>query len=479
MHKMNFRDFGLDKEILKALEKLEYEMPTAVQQQVIPFVLENRDIIVKSKTGSGKTASFAIPICEKIELEQRNSQVLVLTPTRELAVQVKEDIAYIGRFKKIRCAAIFGKQPIEMQKRELRQRVHVIVATPGRILDHMERKNVNLEEIKYLIIDEADEMLNMGFIDQVEAIIKTLPLNRATMLFSATMPEKIEEICNQYMIDPKRIEVDSKDSTTEKIEQAYYEVEEHRKFNLINKIIYTERPSRCIIFCNTREKVENIIRQMKNEKYSCRGLHGGMEQGERLNTMQRFKRGQFDFLVATDVAARGIHIDDVTHVINYDIPVEKESYVHRIGRTGRAGNGGIAITFVSQGDVEMLNDIEEYIKHEIPKREKEAIQEGERIFEKQITHKAKGDRSDKINREITKIRINAGKRKKMRPGDILGAISNMEGIIPKDIGIIDVQDTCSYVEIFGKKGDFVYEELQSTKIKGRIFTVKKVRFRSF
>lgn len=483
MDNKNFAYYGFSKEILKAIENLGYEKLTEVQERVIPLVLEDKDIIVKSQTGSGKTAAFAIPICEKLELEQRNPQVLVLTPTRELAVQLKEDISNIGRFKKIRCAVIFGRQPIEIQKKELRQRIHVIVGTPGRTFDHIERKNINLEEIKYLVIDEADKMLDMGFIEQVEAIINMLPDNRITMLFSATIPEKIEEICKQYMINPVKIEVNSEEPTTEKIRQVYYQVEENVKFNLLNKIIYTESLDSCILFCNTREKVESLFEKMKREEYFCGALHGGMEQRDRLNTIQRFKRGEFHFLIATDVMARGIHIEEISHVINYDIPMDNESYIHRIGRTGRAGNEGTAITFVTQHELRILNEIEEYVQYKIPKQEipsQEEVQKGKLVFGNKIKTKpkAKIDKSVKLNKEITRIQINAGKKLRMRPGDILGAISNIEGVSAEDIGIIDVHDTCSYVEILGEKGDFVLEALQDKMIKGKKHTVKKVGFRS-
>lgn len=484
MNEMKFRDFGFDEEILKALEKLEYYKPTKVQEKVMPLILQKKDIIVKSKTGSGKTASFAIPICENIELEQRSAQVLVLTPTRELAVQIKEDIAYIGRFKKIRCAAIFGRQSIEMQKRELSQRVHVIVATPGRLIDHIQRGNVNLEDIKYLIIDEADEMLNMGFLDQVESIISNLKKERITMLFSATMPQQIELICKKHMKDSIRIDIETEKSHESKINQFYYQISEKDKESLLNEIIYTQRPERCIIFCNTRDRVEKIIRIMKKKNYSCIGLHGGMEQGIRLSTIQKFKRGQFRFLVATDVAARGIHIDEVSHVVNYDMPLEKENYVHRIGRTGRAGKTGTAISMVLNSEKELMKEIENFIEKELVCTKRvniSEIEEGKILFESKVQMKpeSKTDRSEKLNREITKIRINAGKKRKIRPGDIMGAISNIEGMSAKDIGIIDIQSTCSYVEIFGKKGDYVFNELQKTKIKGKIISMKKVRFRNF
>ncbi|HYE82019.1 MAG TPA: DEAD/DEAH box helicase [Clostridia bacterium] len=483
MTKKDFEYYGLSEETLKALEKLGYNSPTEVQAKVMPLVFKNMDLIVKSQTGSGKTAAFAIPICERLELEKRHPQVLVLTPTRELAVQIKEDFSHLGRFRRIRCSAVYGKQPMELQKRELRQRVHVVVGTPGRTFDHIERQNLNLEEIRYLVIDEADKMLDMGFIDQVEAIIMLLPAGRITMLFSATMPEAIEDICRKYMRKPQRIEIVSKVSTTEKIRQYCYEIEEKDKFGLLKKIIYTEKPESCIIFCNTREKVEDLLERLKAERFFCEGLHGGMEQGRRLSIVQGFKRGEFHFMVATDVAARGIHIDDVTHVVNYEVPMENESYVHRIGRTGRVENKGVAITLASPRELKFLQNIEEYIQYEIPRRElpsDDEVRRGRGAFEDKIKSRPKPrkNKAEALNREITRIRINAGKTKRMRPGDILGAISNIKGVNPEDIGIIDVQDTCSYVEIFGRDADYIVRELQDTSIKGKVHTVRKVRFRN-
>ncbi|GIM30202.1 ATP-dependent RNA helicase DbpA [Clostridium polyendosporum] len=480
MNKIDFNNLGLSEEILRALDKLGYKTPSDVQKKVIPVVLEDKDIIVKSQTGSGKTAAFGIPICEKIEIENRTPQVLVLTPTRELAVQVKEDISNIGRFKRIRCAAVFGKQPMSVQIRELRQRVHIIVGTPGRTLDHIERGNVDLGDIKYLVIDEADEMLNMGFIDQVEAVIKALPSDRVTMLFSATMPEEIERLSNQYIINPIKIEINPKNLTTEKIQQFYYDVEENKKFSLLNKLIYTERPDSCIIFCSTKDGVDNLTQKMKNNGYLCSGLHGGMEQKDRLDTIERFKRGEFRFLVATDVAARGIHIEDITHVINYDVPVEKESYVHRIGRTGRAGNKGIAITFVVPYEYRLFTGIEEYVNYKIPKREapsEEEVEQGKKIFNEIVKNKPKPKsiKSTELNREITKIHINAGKKKKIRVGDIVGAITSIEGINAEDVGVIDIQDNFSYVDILGKKGSIVLNALKDATIKGKKVKVQKAK----
>ncbi|MPM34423.1 ATP-dependent RNA helicase DbpA [bioreactor metagenome] len=477
----NIDGYVFSEQIAKALKDLGYETLTKVQEEVIPLVLVRKDIIVRSQTGSGKTAAFAIPVCEAIEIEQKKPQVLVLTPTRELAVQIKQEISNIGRFKRIRCAAVYGRQPMEIQKSELKQRVHVIVGTPGRTLDHIERENINLDEIRYLVIDEADKMLDMGFIEQVEEIIKELPADRCTMVFSATMPEQIAEICKQYMKKPIKIEVDSETPGLENIRQVYYEVEDDEKFNLIKKIIHIESPDSCILFCNTREKADNLFKKMRNKGYSCGILHGGMEQRDRLQSIHEFKRGEFKFLIATDVAARGIHIDEISLVVNYDMPLNNESYVHRIGRTGRAGNIGAAITLATRSEAKILHEIEEYVKYKIPKQgtpELKEVEDEKLIFNNldRSEPSIKIDKSEKLNKQITRIRINAGKKTKMRPGDILGAITAISGISGDDIGIIDIQDTCSYVEILGEKGDFVVEALGVTKIKGKIHKIKEVGF---
>ncbi|MEA4924317.1 MAG: DEAD/DEAH box helicase [Syntrophomonadaceae bacterium] len=476
MVRINFKQYGFSEDILQALEKLGYDTPTDVQEQVLPHALAGRDLTVQAQTGSGKTGAFAIPLCEKIVLEQRNPQVLVLTPTRELAVQVQEDITNIGRYHRIRVAAIYGQQPIYVQKSQLRQRVHIIVATPGRILDHLQRGNVSFEDIKYLVLDEADEMLNMGFIDQVEAILKVLPPDRVTMLFSATMPDAIEKICSQYMQSPMRIEVASLNPTTDRIEQYYYAVAEDGKFALLNQIIEAQRPDSCMVFCHTRDKVELLWQRMKAQDYRCWGLHGGMEQKDRLATMQRFKNGEFPFLIATDVAARGIDIEELGLVVNYDIPCEKEKYVHRIGRTGRIDNAGVAITFITAGEIKMLREIEDYVGYQIPEK---ALPSREDLIQKQALGEVKRstpqrNRRAELEAEIMKIRINTGKKKKMRPGDILGALTNIEGINADDIGIIDVQDNFAYIDILANKGSLVLDALQTMPIKGKKVNVKEV-----
>lgn len=480
MENSNFNSFNLSDKILEALWMLGYEKPSEVQEKVIPYAFKDKDIIVKSETGSGKTAAFAIPICERIDIEKKEPQALILTPTRELAIQVKEDINNIGRLKRIRTIAVFGKQPVSEQKRELKQRVHVVVGTPGRTLDHIEKGNADFGDIKYLIIDEADKMLNMGFIEQVEAVIKRLPKDRITMLFSATISDEIEALCNNYMINPLRIEVNPQKLTTEKIEEVYYEVEFDKKFSLLNKIIAIELPDSCMIFCNTKDQVDIIAQKMISRGYSCSKLHGGMEQKDRIETMQAFKRGEFQFLIATDVAARGIHVEGITHVINYDIPVEKESYVHRIGRTGRAGSKGKAISFVYPQEIRLFNEIEEYLGYNIVKRDhpsEEEVEKGKNILKDKIhaKPKLKKDKAEDLNKTIMKLHINAGKKKKVRAGDIVGAITSIEGISSEHIGIIDVQDSFSYVDILGGKGKIVLEALKETPIKGKLIKVEKAK----
>ena len=262
-----------------------------------------------------------------------------------------------------------------------------------------------------------------------------------------------------------------------------FKFEEDEKINLLIKLIYTKRPESCILFCNTREKVDTLFEKMDREGFSCGHLHGGMEQRDRLQTIQSFKRGEFSFLIATDVVARGIHIDHISLVVNYDMPLDHEGYVHRIGRTGRAGNKGTAISLVTMADFNDLYDIEDYVEYKIPRQENPTIEEvatGKKIFESNSKAKPvlKVDKSQELNKEITRLRINAGKKTKMRPGDILGALSSIDGVSGLDIGVIDVQDTCSYVEILGDKGNLVMDELQHTKIKGKIHSVKKVNFRS-
>lgn len=479
MTKVKFSDYHLSSELLKAIRMLNFKSPTNVQEQVIPAVIEQKDIIVKSQTGSGKTAAFAIPICHLVGWEENKPQALVLTPTRELAIQVKEDIFNIGRFKRLKVAAVYGKSPFYNQEKELKQKTHIVVGTPGRTIDHLERGTFNTSNIKYLVIDEADEMLNMGFIEQIETIISSLPKERVTVLLSATMPTDIKKLCDNYMKDPIFVEIEEQNSTADRIYQERYNVDQRDKIALLRDITIIENPDSCMIFCNTKQKVDEVYNELAELKYSCAKIHGGMEQQDRLRVMNDFKLGYFRYLVATDVAARGIDIDDITLVINYDIPQDSESYVHRIGRTGRASKEGRAITFVTKNEDKFLTDIHQYIGKEIALKqrpEKEAVNSSKQEFIDKINSspEIKETKGAQLNKEIMKLHINAGKKTKMRPVDIVGTLCNIKGMTASDIGIINIVDVSTFVEILNNKGELVFQELQNTPIKGRLRKVSKV-----
>ena len=478
-----FEDFNLDKYIIKALYNLNYKTPSKVQEEVIPRLLKKEDVIVKSKTGSGKTASFGIPICENIDIENNNVQALIVVPTRELALQVKDEISNIGRLKKIRCSAIFGKQPIKEQIRELKQRVHIVVATPGRIIDHIGRNTIDLDDIKYFIIDEADKMLNKGFIEDMEFILNKIPKNSAKGLFSATIDDDIQYICDKYLkvsniLDIKYNELfDKKQIIENKIKSS-----ENDKYKNLKSIIYMENPTSLIIFCNTKDKVKKLYENMKKDGFLVEELHGDMSQDKRIFVIKDFKNNKFNILISTDVAARGIHIDDISLVINYDVPRDKENYIHRIGRTGRKDSYGKAITIFTDKDDKYINEIEAYLGYEIKVLEElkiDDIDKGKIKFEKKSKEVLKNRKNKiiekNIHSEVTKIYINAGKKKKIRVIDIVGAFSNLPGINNEDIGVVEVQDLCSYVDILNYKGEELVKKYKEISIKKKMIKLRKDR----
>lgn len=478
-----FEDFNLDKYIIKALYNLNYKTPSKVQEEVIPRLLKKEDVIVRSKTGSGKTASFAIPICENIDVENNNLQALIVVPTRELALQVKDEVSNIGRLKKIRCSAIFGKQPIKEQIRELKQRVHIVVATPGRIIDHIGRNTINLDDIKYFIIDEVDKMLNKGFIADIEFILNKIPKNSAKGLFSATIDDDIQYICDKYLkkFDILDIKYSNVIDTKQIIENKMKSFENEKYKNLKN-IIYKENPTSLIIFCNTKDKVKKLYESMKKDGFLVEELHGDMSQDKRIFVIKDFKNNKFNILISTDVAARGIHIDDISLVINYDVPRDKENYIHRIGRTGRKDSYGKAITIFTDKDDKYINEIEEYLGYEIKILEElkiDDIAKGKIKFEKKYKEILKNRKNKiiekNIHSEVTKIYINAGKKKKIRVIDIVGAFSNLPSINNEDIGVVEVQDLCSYVDILNYKGEELVKKYKEISIKKKVIKLRKDR----
>ena len=478
MSQASFSHYKLSEPIVRALDSLGYEQPTDVQVEVIPVALEKKDLVVKSRTGSGKTAAFGIPICEMVDWEENSPQALILTPTRELADQVKEDITNIGRLKRIKATALYGKQPFAKQKLELHQKTHVVVGTPGRVFDHITKGTLDIERLKFLVIDEADEMLNKGFIEQVGAIIDELPEDRVTLVFSATLPKDVEGLCHRYMRSPVYIEMVTSEEATAQIDHSLIVVREEGKPNLLKDITITQNPDSCIIFCRTQEQVDNVYKQLNRLDYPCNKIHGGMEQDDRFSVMNDFRRGKFRYLVATDVAARGIDIENITHVINYDLPVEKESYVHRAGRTGRAGKTGTAISFVTPSEDRLLADIEGLIGFEIRRSEAPARDEVNKrmaAFETKLRAASplKKHKSDQLNQEILKLYFNGGKKKKLRAVDFVGTIAKIEGVTAEDIGIITIQDNVTYVDILNGKGPLVLGAMKTTTIKGKQLKVHK------
>ncbi len=472
MDNLGFQLYKLSDEIKNAIDKLGYKEPTPVQQGVIPCVLEDRDVIVRSQTGSGKTAAYAIPICEKVDWLENKPQALVLVPTRELAIQVKEDFTNIGRYKRIKAIAVYGRHSFSAQKLELKQKNHVVVGTPGRVMDHLERGTLNLQSIRYLVIDEADEMLNMGFIDQVDAILKHLPTNRINMLFSATLPQRIKDMACAFMNNPEEIETNHDEITVEHIKHTSYQVLQEEKLSTLVDVTMIGNPDSCIIFCNTKEGVEEVHKKLQGLGYPCNKIHGGMEQEDRIKTMKAFKSGAYRYLIATDVAARGIDIENISLVINYDVPLKRETYVHRIGRTGRAGAEGSAITFVTSREERYMDEIEKYVGFEIAvgdKPTKELVNQCKKEFEVKSSRKPvrKKEKSEQLDRNIVTLYFNGGKKKKLRATNFVGAISNIEGVSADDIGIITISDTLTYVDILNGKGQIVLKAMQYTTICGK------------
>lgn len=353
-----FAELGLSEKTLKAIAELGYEEPTPIQAQTISTLLEGHDVIAQAQTGTGKTAAFALPILEKLDASTRKPQALVLTPTRELAVQVAEAFQSYSKYNHISILPVYGGQPIERQLRALERGVQVVVGTPGRMLDHIRRKTLKLASVETVILDEADEMLNMGFIEDIEAILKETAEMRQTALFSATMPAPIAALARKYMKNAQRITVEAEHMTVPQIRQIHYEVGRRDKFEMLARILDYEVPSSAIIFCRTKVEVDSLGQRLTARAHAAETLHGDLTQAQRDRVMARFRSGQMELLIATDVAARGLDVEHVSHVINYDLPLDPESYVHRIGRTGRAGREGIAISLVTPREKRLLQEIQ-------------------------------------------------------------------------------------------------------------------------
>ncbi len=363
-----FSEFGLEAKVLRAITEMGFEESTPIQEKAIPIALDGGDLIGQAQTGTGKTAAFAIPLIQQIDPSEDKVAALIMTPTRELAIQVAEEIGKLARFKGIRTLPIYGGQDIGRQIRGLKKKPQVIIGTPGRLQDHINRKTIRLEDVRIVVLDEADEMLDMGFLEDIQAILSQVPEQRQTMLFSATMPANIQKLAQQFLKNPTHVSVIPKQMTVPLISQSYVEVHERSKFDALCRLLDMEAPELAIVFGRTKRRVDELAEALQKRGYSADGLHGDLSQNMRDTVMRRFRDGSIDVLVATDVAARGLDVSGVTHVVNFDLPQDPESYVHRIGRTGRAGKEGTAWTFVTPREIDHLHFIEKITRQRIPKR---------------------------------------------------------------------------------------------------------------
>jgi ATP-dependent RNA helicase DeaD len=524
--KKTFRELGLSENVLKALDDMGFEEPSPIQEQTIPMLLAGHDVIGQAQTGTGKTAAFGVPIVERWDPKVRAVQALVLTPTRELAIQVAEEVSKVGKHARLKTIAIYGGQSIDRQIRSLRFGVDVVIGTPGRIMDHMRRGTLNLNSVGMVVLDEADEMLDMGFVDDIEFILKETPTTRQTLLFSATMPDEIKRLAKRYMKDPQHIAVSPQQLTVPQIEQLFYEVRPAFKTEALCRVLDMENVERAICFCRTKKMVDELVEGLQARGYLAEGIHGDMNQAQRNRVMSRFKEGNVELLVATDVAARGLDIQDVTHVFNFDIPQDPESYVHRIGRTGRAGRTGIAVTFISAREFSQLRVIERVMKTRIQRKplpslmdvaEKQREQLKERLIKtmddgqlafykemadelldeydadmllsaalKMIAGEDKaspaaspamdfGDTGAEAG--MVRLFLNVGRQLGIQPADVVRSIASQSGIPGSAIGLINIYDRFTFVEVPKDVAAQVIQALQESTIKGRTVSVEPAKRR--
>lgn len=551
MDKLKFSELNLSNDILKAVADMGFEETSPIQSLAIPKMIEGFDIIGQAQTGTGKTAAFGIPILEKIYSKDKKTQALIMCPTRELAIQVAEELKSLSKYKKgINIVPVYGGQPIIRQISALSRGAHIIIGTPGRIIDHIERKTINLQNAKTVVLDEADEMLDMGFRDDIEFILNNLPQEKQTVCFSATMPKEFLALTKKYQKNPINIKVVHEKLTVPLTEQFYYEVREHQKLEALARCIDMTDAKLSLVFCNTKKRVDDVTAQLQVRGYSVDAIHGDMSQTQRDRVMDKFRNCKIEILVATDVAARGIDVDDVEAVFNFDIPQDIESYVHRIGRTGRAGRTGKAFSFVAGRDIYKLRDIQRYTKVSIKRMSVPTLSDVENIrmtafieklkenlkkdeFEKYIPkieslitdditsldiaatlfammykeenpqqqtesidlfanqsnkfgkyRENKNLKKQKNNRYrhgreqgMSRLYINIGKNKKVRPGDFVGAIAGETGINGDLVGSIDIFDKYTFVDVPKEYEQQIITSLNNSNIKGNKVRVEKAQGR--
>lgn len=515
---MTFLELGLSEEVARAITEKGYENPTDIQQQALPILLNGHDLLAQSQTGTGKTAAFGLPIVTAVEHVDKQTQALILCPTRELSMQVAEEIRSFAKYKKLSVVSIYGGAPIDRQIKDLKRGADIVVATPGRLMDHIRRRTIRLNHTTRIVLDEADEMLNMGFVDDIREIFEYLPEERQMAFFSATMPKEIIRLSDDFLVEPERIALSRNNLTVSRIEQRYYTVESNQKISLVIQLLQIHDANGIMIFCNTKKMVDELTTELNKAGFPALGLHGDMKQEMRSMVMGRFKRGMVKVLIATDVAARGIDVDSMDVVINYDVPQELEYYVHRIGRTGRAGKEGLAITLVTRRQRYAIRQIERLSNSEIketplPTKEqlnavlvqklaadirqwssaergklfdiayeglsKEGFTQEEIIIafiNKSVAENnlaaIKGEAASKRvqNRDqFSKIALTIGGRQGISASHLVSAIATATGIRGKDIGRIIIDDTVSTVEVPREHAASIMEDLKKVTIKGKNF----------
>ena len=526
METVRFEEMGLSEEIQKAVRYMGFEEASPIQAKAIPAMISGIDLIGQAQTGTGKTAAFGIPLLEKVDPKLKKLQAIVLCPTRELAIQVADEIRNLSRYMHgIKVLPIYGGQDIVKQIRSLKSGTQIVIGTPGRVMDHMRRKTMKLDFVHTVVLDEADEMLNMGFREDIEFVLSGVPEERQTVLFSATMPKPIMEITKKFQNNAKVIKVTKKELTVPNIEQYYYDVKPKKKEEVLSRLLDIYSPRLSVVFCNTKKQVDLLVNALLGRGYFAAGLHGDMKQEQRDRVMQGFRTGKTEILVATDVAARGIDVDEVEAVFNYDLPQDDEYDVHRIGRTGRAGREGRAFSFVSGKEVYKLKEIQRYCKTKIYAQKvpslndvantkmENILDDVERVIEQEdldmminaIEERVNnseftamdmaaaflkiccGMTEDNKNTEendwefgdtgagedgMVRLFINIGKKQRVRPGDILGAIAGESGMDGKLIGTIDMYDKYTFVEVPREYAREVLNAMKNVKIKGKTVAVE-------
>jgi ATP-dependent RNA helicase DeaD len=474
-----FKDLGLAPEIQQALDELGYAEPTPIQEQAIPELLSGHDVIGQAQTGTGKTAAFGLPLLQYLDPADEEVQGVVLTPTRELCIQVTQALRAYAEHLDIEIVAVFGGAPIRSQQSQLRAGAHVVVATVGRMMDLMSRRSLVLTAARYIVLDEADEMLDLGFIEDVEKILRMCPSGRQTALFSATMPPPVKRLAESYMYDPTTIKITPKKLTVDAIEQAFVEVPGKEKASRLVELLRTEDPEQAIIFCRTKIGASKLEKTLKDKGLDVKALHGDMSQGSRDGVMIAFKDHRVKLLVATDIAARGLDIEHVTHVINYDVPASSEVYVHRIGRTGRVGRTGRAITLVTPDQRDEIGRIERDVKTSIgewesPEERLEHAPRPRRRERRRPAETGNGAAPPAAERaaptadgDWVKLFVNRGERSGISEEDLRWALR--EGAVLDDAAIheIRVLHRFSFVEVASGEADRTVEFLDGTKLKGK------------